>query len=166
MVSPFASDDFSVEWNGQYAVSATLEYAPSRSATFGLFVAHSSFGHTGQTPSGGADCMIGTTRTQTGGGITSRIYAARWRGMSLTLGASVGATQVGRDRPLFDNRGQVYGKVTMSPSVDLVLGASFGLEATIAPGVRLAVDGGYEAIENQISLAHSLVARTSLRFGL
>src|SRR5688500_13697407 len=62
--SPFGSDEFSTEWNGQYAFSATLEYFPSDAASFGVYAAHSSFTHTGQTTRGGAACMLGTTRTQ------------------------------------------------------------------------------------------------------
>ena len=164
--SPFASEDFSAAWVGRHAVMLSLEYYPTADASFGGFVSHTTLDHSGRTHLGAADCMRGIMREQTGAGLIARIHAVRWNGFSLIVGASVGATNVTRERPLLNLDGSAYGIASLSSSIDLGFGGTFGIEATVAPGTSVALEAGYEGIENQVVLNESLIARTSIRFAL
>jgi hypothetical protein len=166
MASPFGSDKYSVEWNGRQAVMATLEYFPNRDASFGIYGAHTMYDHSGQTLSGYTPCMLGLTRETMGGGLMARVYAVRWSGVSLTLGGTVGALNVTRERPLLRRDGTAFGKIDLPSTLDISFGATFGVEAQLLPGASIAIEAGYEGVENQLMLAQSLVARTSFRFGL
>lgn len=164
--SPFASDAFSIAWNGHGTISGTLEYFPSPDAAFGLFASVAMYDHTGMTVQGEAACMLGVTREHYGGGLIARIYAVRWAGVALTLAGTVGALNVTRERPVLRHDGSVIRITRLSPSLDLAFGGTFGLETTLLPGASAALEAGWEATDNQVTLDEAIVARASLRLGL
>lgn len=166
ITSPFGPNEYSAEWNGSYSMMASIEYIPDVRASFGMYASHTRFEHSGRTVTGTADCMRGIVRKQTGAGLVAHVYAVRWNGFRLMFGGNVGATNVARERPLLDVRGDAYGKVDLPSSLDLEFGTSIGLEATIAPEMSVAIEVGYEAVENQADLNGSLLARTSVRLGI
>jgi hypothetical protein len=166
VVSPFGTNDFSNSWRGVSTFMATLEYAPARDATFGFFVSRTRFIHSGWTPTGYSGCWEGIERIASGGGLSARVYVARADRLAMTLGGTVGALSVTVDRPVFvDGEWRPSGSL-FPPSLDLEVGASLGLEFALLPQASLSVDVGYEGVENQISLAQSMLVRTALRVGL
>jgi hypothetical protein len=164
--NPVGSNSHAIEWNGRHAVSATIEYHPTRDAAFGLFGGHTMFDHSGLTSTGPQACMLGLTRETLGGGLLTRIYAVRWSGVALTIGGTVGALVVTRERPLLRRDGTAYGKRDLPSTVDLHYGATFGVEMTLLPGTSASIDAGYEVVDNVLVAAQALVARTSLRVEL
>jgi hypothetical protein len=166
MSSPFASDDFSTEWEGRRTIVATIEYYPVADAAFGLFGAHAMFDHSGWSDGRRTQCMDGVTREQYGGGLLARVYPVRWNGISLTLGGTVGAMIVTRERPIVEQDGSVSRIAPLPSSVDLAFGGTFGIESTLLPGASLAIEAGLEGTDDQVTLDESLVARASIRIDL